>query len=648
MLKTSTIRISAAATLSLLAGAASADTIVGNLTWTAGSAIDVTEDLIIQGTLTVEEGVAVSIANGAEIRVQSGGFLSVEASTATPATFLPASGRWSGLVFEAGSDGELTGAVLRGIDSEAVRIQDASPAFYHCEIADVRNGTQQGAVHGILAFGSSNLMIEGCRIYDLVAPTGNDGDGGEPGRTGGNDGADGTNLSVHGKNGTAGEDAGNGGSANRGGDAYGIRLVDGPIATIRNTEMFAIEGGVGGNGGFGGSGKRGGNGGDGITFVVVGNGGNGGNGGDGGNGGPGGDGGDAFAIWSTNATGAVTVAQNVIHTIVAGNGGEGGRAGFGAQGGSGGNGADTGITFARGGDGGNGGFCGNDGDGGRGGNAGKAAAVVVENPGARAVIVHNTIADLTQGVRGTRGARVLLEVPSFGGNGGVGGWPDYLEGSDGADRARPRNGSNGAWGSYSLASGITANAATQGVTAQVVNNIFSMGETVRSFAFEANGSSIIASDSNLFDTANFEDFATGGGTASLGFAFVLGDPVFADRGAGDYRIMPGSVAIDAGDSTFTNQVGLSEDFEGNARVFDDADTANTGLFAPVDMGAFEYTVEPDCPADLNGDGLLDLSDITAFVSAFTSNDPVADFDGNGVYDLSDITSFVSAFSAGCP
>ena len=87
MLKTSTIRISAAATLSLLAGAASADTIVGNLTWTAGSAIDVTEDLIIQGTLTVEEGVAVSIANGAEIRVQSGGFLSVEASTATPTPY---------------------------------------------------------------------------------------------------------------------------------------------------------------------------------------------------------------------------------------------------------------------------------------------------------------------------------------------------------------------------------------------------------------------------------------------------------------------------------------------------------------------------------------------------------------------------------
>jgi hypothetical protein len=640
--------LTAAGLVAALAGTASADTIVGDLTWTAGSTVDVVEDLLIQGTLTVEPGVAVNIASGAEIRVQGGGFLSVEASGANPATFLPASGRWDGLVFEAGSDGELTGAVLRGINREAVRIQDASPAFIDCEIADVRNGTQQGAVHGVLAFGASDITVEGCRIYDLVAPTGTDGAGGVRGASGGNEGADGTNLSVHGKNGTAGEDAGNGFAANRGGDAYGVRLVDGPVASIRNTEIFAIEGGAGGNGGFGGSGKRGGNGGDGIAFVVVGNGGNGGNGGDGGNGGRGGDGGDAFAIWSTNATGAVTVAQNVIHSIVAGNGGEGGRAGYGAQGGSGGNGADTGITFARGGDGGNGGYCGQDGDGGRGGNAGKASAVVIENPAARAVIVHNTIADLAQGVRGTRGSVVPPSADSYGGRGGTGGWPDYLEGSDGADRPDSRNGANGSWGAYSLAAGVSANAATQGVTAQVVNNVFSMGETVRSFAFEANGSSIIASDSNLFDTANFEDFATGSGTASLGFAFMLGDPMFADRSAGDYRLTAGSVAIDAGDSTFTNQAGLTTDFDGIARVFDDPDTANMGLFLPVDMGAFEYTVAPDCLADLNGDGLLDLGDITAFVSAFQAGEPLADLDGNGLYDLTDISAFVSAFTGGCP
>ncbi len=47
-------------------------------------------------------------------------------------------------------------------------------------------------------------------------------------------------------------------------------------------------------------------------------------------------------------------------------------------------------------------------------------------------------------------------------------------------------------------------------------------------------------------------------------------------------------------------------------------------------------------------GVLDLGDITAFVSAFLAQDSLADIDGNGIFDLSDIGLFVSAFLAGCP
>ena len=47
-------------------------------------------------------------------------------------------------------------------------------------------------------------------------------------------------------------------------------------------------------------------------------------------------------------------------------------------------------------------------------------------------------------------------------------------------------------------------------------------------------------------------------------------------------------------------------------------------------------------------GVLDLSDIALFVSAFTANQAFADLDGNGVWDLADITIFVLAFLDGCP
>lgn len=57
-----------------------------------------------------------------------------------------------------------------------------------------------------------------------------------------------------------------------------------------------------------------------------------------------------------------------------------------------------------------------------------------------------------------------------------------------------------------------------------------------------------------------------------------------------------------------------------------------------------------CLADLaEPTGVLDLSDITAFVQAFSSEGIAADMaEPGGVFDLADITAFVSAFVAGCP
>lgn len=47
--------------------------------------------------------------------------------------------------------------------------------------------------------------------------------------------------------------------------------------------------------------------------------------------------------------------------------------------------------------------------------------------------------------------------------------------------------------------------------------------------------------------------------------------------------------------------------------------------------------------------VLDLSDITAFVTAFVNQQPPADLAPPvGVFDLSDISAFVTAFVAGCP
>lgn len=56
-----------------------------------------------------------------------------------------------------------------------------------------------------------------------------------------------------------------------------------------------------------------------------------------------------------------------------------------------------------------------------------------------------------------------------------------------------------------------------------------------------------------------------------------------------------------------------------------------------------------CPCDLNGDGVLDLTDIGLFVTSFTAMTPPSDLAPPfGVWDIADITAFVTCFTGGCP
>jgi formylglycine-generating enzyme required for sulfatase activity len=56
---------------------------------------------------------------------------------------------------------------------------------------------------------------------------------------------------------------------------------------------------------------------------------------------------------------------------------------------------------------------------------------------------------------------------------------------------------------------------------------------------------------------------------------------------------------------------------------------------------------PACPADLNGDGVLDFGDVGLFVTFFASDDLAADLNGDGLLDFGDVGLFVTAFNAGC-
>ncbi|MCA9293413.1 MAG: right-handed parallel beta-helix repeat-containing protein [Phycisphaerales bacterium] len=110
-----------------------------------------------------------------------------------------------------------------------------------------------------------------------------------------------------------------------------------------------------------------------------------------------------------------------------------------------------------------------------------------------------------------------------------------------------------------------------------------------------------------------------GGAGSFDNQIV--DPMFVDALGGDYRLAPGSPAIDAGNTSLG--LGSYVDFDGNPRAADDPNTTDTGLSydGPViDVGCFEVQ-PPACPIDTNGDNMIDLDDLQNLLFSFGASCP---------------------------
>lgn len=104
---------------------------------------------------------------------------------------------------------------------------------------------------------------------------------------------------------------------------------------------------------------------------------------------------------------------------------------------------------------------------------------------------------------------------------------------------------------------------------------------------------------------------------------VVIDPLFGSPAAGDFRLQPGSPAIDAGDTGL--YFGPLADYDGNIRgVAASSSPTGTSLNGPIiDMGAFEFFVEP-CYANCDGSTtppILNIDDFTCFINRFAQGCP---------------------------
>ncbi|UCD76889.1 MAG: right-handed parallel beta-helix repeat-containing protein [Phycisphaerales bacterium] len=162
---------------------------------------------------------------------------------------------------------------------------------------------------------------------------------------------------------------------------------------------------------------------------------------------------------------------------------------------------------------------------------------------------------------------------------------------------------------------------------------------------------------NCVMRGNLPTEMSGGGTTATycnieggepGEGNIDADPLFVDPDNYNFRIGPGSPCIDAGDN-YAVPDDVDADLDGNPRFVDDPATVDTGNGEPpiVDMGAYEFQGE-SCPADLNGDGIVDIDDLFQVLSAWGSCDECPeDINEDGTVDIDDIFAVLASWGP-CP
>ena len=149
-----------------------------------------------------------------------------------------------------------------------------------------------------------------------------------------------------------------------------------------------------------------------------------------------------------------------------------------------------------------------------------------------------------------------------------------------------------------------------------------------------------------------------GGFAGIGN--INADPLFVDADGpdnipgtddDDLHLPPGSPCIDAADNTAV-PAGITTDLDGEPRFVDDLDTPDTGNGAApiVDMGAYE--LQPPCPQDINGDGVINVLDLIDLLLCFGQLSIPGcvgeDINEDGNVNVLDLIELLLRFGTACP
>ncbi len=115
-----------------------------------------------------------------------------------------------------------------------------------------------------------------------------------------------------------------------------------------------------------------------------------------------------------------------------------------------------------------------------------------------------------------------------------------------------------------------------------------------------------------------------------------GSLTVSEDGSFEYSPNPGYEGVDTFSYRLVAQVGDPNNPVGDPDVF-----SNPAIVVL-------RVTSQSCPVDYDNNGTLNFFDVSAFLNAFSSQDPIADFTNDGIYNFFDISIFLQLFSDGCP
>jgi hypothetical protein len=121
---------------------------------------------------------------------------------------------------------------------------------------------------------------------------------------------------------------------------------------------------------------------------------------------------------------------------------------------------------------------------------------------------------------------------------------------------------------------------------------------------------------------------------------VEGRAFITDQGAG-------LIVVDVRDPTNLVELGR---YDAPGTEYAVSVDGSVAYLASLNAGliTLDVAVCSPCSADLNGDGLTNFFDVSAFLVAYLSQDSSADFNGDGSLNYFDVSAFLQEFAIGCP